>query len=332
MMSRMKDDIKRIWQKQESAPDKQVLREQISCVPGLQCFIGLIGYTGARTFQIELDSSVSVHNNFIRKFRGLEIQVIPVSSSRQDYTIILLDRELKDLFVLFIEDLIEKLIPVTDTIEALTIINQRVNYWKKLFLRVSGELLSAEKQRGLYGELFFLRTLLVTCSDRAEILSSWRGPLSSNQDFARNRNAVEIKTTKASNSSVHIANEQQLDFTCWDNLFLVLLVVSESSGNVDSLCAIINEISDLLSFDPELIQEFDIKLESSGISRDMVEHYDETSYSVNQRRFFRIREEFPVIVRANLGNDALFNVKYQLDLSACYSFETTEEEVLTTVI
>ena len=321
-------DIKQIWTYQEYTSGKNVVKRRIDSIPGLSCFIGLIGATGARMFQLELDSAAPVHKNFLRKFRGVEIQAIPFSQSKSEFTIILLEKELTDIFIMFIEDIIEKLRPVSESQQALTLINQRVNYWKKLFSRATGELLSVEKQRGLFGELFFLRLLLQNTSNHKEAIYSWRGAESANQDFAKNRTAVEIKTSKANSSSVHISNEQQLDFTAWDQLFLGLISVTETLGNQNSLSRTIEEIKDLVHHDTELVLEFETRLEFAGLSNEMIENYNEISYSVNNRKFFRIQEGFPVILKSNLLSEAIFNVKYQIDLASCNLFEVAEEDVL----
>lgn len=325
-------DIKQIWLEQESTSGKNVVRKRVESISGLNCFIGLIGVTGARMFQMELDATAPVHKNFLRKFSGVEIQAIPYSRSQTEYTVILLEKELTEIFTMFIEDIIERLGPVTEPLQALTLINQRVNYWKKLFSRATGELLSAEKQRGLFGELYFLSLLMQKSSNQQEALRSWRGAESANQDFARNGNAVEIKTTKANKPSVHISNEQQLDFSAWDHLFLGLISVTETTGTQNSLAAIIEEIKGLVNHDPELTEEFDTRLESAGVSSDMIECYNEISYSVNNMRFFRVQDGFPVILRGNIQSDAIYNVKYQIDVSSCGSFESLEEDVIEVMI
>lgn len=332
MIQRKMTDIKQIWTDQESTSGKNVVKKRIESIPGLNCFIGLIGATGARMFQLELDSAAPVHKNFLRKFRGVEIQAIPFNRSQTEYTIILLEKELTDIFTMFIDDVIDKLNTVNESQRALALINQRVNYWKKLFSRAMGELLSAEKQRGLFGELFFLRLLLSNNSNLKEAMHTWRGAESANQDFARNRNAVEIKTSKANNTSIHISNEQQLDFTEWDHLFLGLISVTETTGNQNSLLGIIEEIKDLVNHDTELTRHFETRLEHAGISRDMIENYDEISYSVNNLRFFLVQKGFPVILKGNLQNEAIYNVKYQIDISSCNSFEVPQENVLKTII
>ncbi len=325
-------DLKKIWLDQESSSKKDVVKTRIESILGLNCFIGLIGATGARMFQLELDSNTSLSKNFLRKFRGVEIQAIPFNQTKTEFTIILLEKDLTDIFTMFIEDIVEKLHSISENHEALTLINQRVNYWKKLFSKATGELLSTEKQRGLFGELFFLRQLLLSTTKFREAMLSWRGAESANQDFARNRNAVEIKTSKASNPSVHISNEQQLDFTSWNNLFLGLILVTETTGNQNSLAGIIKEIKDLIVHDFELLQEFETRLERVGLSNDMIENYNEISYSVNNQRYFRIEEGFPLILKEHLISDAIYNVKYQIDISACNSFDVLTENVIKTIL
>lgn len=325
-------DLKQIWLNQESSSGKSVVKKRIESIPSLNCFIGLIGATGARMFQMDLDFSVQVHSNFLRKFRGVEIQAIPFSPSHTEYTIILLEKELTEIFTLFIDDIVEKLKLIEESKQALTVINQRVNYWRKLFARVTGELLSAGEQRGLFGELYFLRVILQNSAEHKEVMYSWRGSESANQDFARNGNAVEIKTTKANNPSIHISNEIQLDYTVWDRLFLGVISVTETTGNQNSLTGIIGEIRELIHHDSDLVQEFETKLEHAGIGREMIDSYNEISYSAISSKFYLVQDEFPVILKGNLISEAIYEVKYQIDISSCSSFEIPEVEVIKTMI
>lgn len=332
MILKTMSNIDKIWLEQESVSGKNVLRQKLSNITGLNCYIGLVQVTGARMFQLELGVSPAVSANYLKKFRGVEIQIIPHNDGLHVYTIILLDRDLTDVFTMFIEDIIEKLVPVSHPIQALSLINQRVSYWKKLFSKAIGSLLSAEQQRGLYGELVILKLLLQKFNQHQEVLLSWRGSESSNQDFARNGTAVEVKTTQAINPTVHIANELQLDYTAWENLFIVLLLVTESTGRENSLTAIIDEIRAMLNYDPELIRELEVKLDRAGIHPDMTEYYNEKSYTVNSRRYFHVKDGFPVITRSNLQSDLIYNVKYQIDISAFRTFETSEESTITHLI
>jgi uncharacterized protein YbaR (Trm112 family) len=321
-------DIKEIWKQQESQSGKHVSRTRLDAVTGLNCFIGLIGVTGARMFQMELSPTTPIHNNYLRKFRGVEIQALRSNANISIYTIILLEKDLTDIFTMFIEDIIEKLSGNTDSESALVAINQRVGYWRRLFSKATGEILSPEKQRGLYGELVFLRTSLQNKSNKTQVLHSWRGAESSNQDFARNKNAVEIKTSKANSSIVHISNEQQLNFNNWDSLYLGLISVTETTGKNNSIYSIIEEIKSLLEHDMILCNQLETKLKEVGLNPDIIEEYSDTGYSVNRRRYFRIQDGFPLIIKEDLRHDAIHNVKYQIEISNCDSFEISENEVI----
>lgn len=325
--------IKEIWNSLKGSDCHSVgMRSQVLEYEGkVNCILGFIPITGIKVFQLEIEKDIKIERNWLKKFRGSEIQILP-SKNANLFSILLLDSSLDDIFILFIEDIINSLKETSDSIEAIKLITSKVGYWKKLFARATGELLSAEKQRGLFGELFFLSLLLQNSSNHQEALHSWRGAESANQDFARNGNSVEIKTSKANNPSVHISNEQQLDFTAWDHLFLGLISVDETTGNQNSLASIIEEIKDLINHDPRLTEEFEIKLEHAGVSGDMIESYNEISYSINNVRFFKIQDGFPVILRGNIISDAIYNVKYQIDIASCGSFESQEEDVIRVMI
>ena len=317
-------DIKKIWIEQESSSGKNVVRQRVTSINNISCYIGLIGTTGAKMFQMELDKSIGIHKNYLHKFKGVEIQAIPKGLNYREFTIILIDKALTDIFTLFIEDIIIKLEHTSDPKEALTLINQRINYWKQLFARVSGEILSSERQRGLFGELFFLRLLLHKSEDKETILNSWQGANNSNQDFVHGSNAVEIKTSKAGNPSVFISNEHQLDYTVWANLYLCLIMVNESAGDQNTLFKLIQEIKSLLSYDITLVKDFEVKLNHAGISDDMIEYYNELSYSIRNLRYFGVKDGFPAIIRNTLNNEAIYSVKYQIDIKSCHTFEVSE--------
>lgn len=329
----MRIDIRKIWSEQESSSNKQVLRKRVSSIKSLDCYIGLVGYTGVKMFQLEVESTVKIHKNYLQRFRGVEMQVIPTEDGAlKKFAIILIEKELTDIFILFVEDIIDNLISISSTTDALNIINQRVSYWRKLFAKASGELLSIERQRGLFGELFVLNLLLDNSEDNKLILNSWVGSQSANQDFAIGKNAIEVKTSKATNPSINISNEHQLDYTSWNHIYLCIVMVNESSGRDGTLYELISTIREILGKDEELIADFDRKIALAGINPDMVTEYDEISYSVRNYRFYHVREGFPVIIEGTLENDAIHNVKYQIEINQCKDFEEDEETVLNLVL
>ena len=59
----------------------------------------------------------------------------------------------------------------------------RLVKWQTLFVKLSQPGLSPESQRGLYGELFFLKKLFKHTTDNLHCLNTWKGPSKTVQDF-----------------------------------------------------------------------------------------------------------------------------------------------------
>lgn len=327
----MKTKLEDIWNKQESESNREVVREKVEDIQNVDCFIGLIGSTGARLFQLEVPDVIKIHSNYLNKFRGIEIQnVSNPNSNIQKFSIILLERKFNDIFLLFIEDILERLKNIQNITDALIVVHQRVTYWRQLFAHVTGEILSPTIQRGLYGELIFLKQLLDGAKNQENVLNSWKGAESANQDFASKSTAVEIKTSKAGVPSVFISNEHQLDYTVWENLYLGVISLNESAGHENTLTSLIQEIIKILEDRTDLCQIFMEKLTLVGIPLGMIDTYNEINYIIRRKFFFKVEKKFPLIIPSILANEALSNVKYQIDINSCKSFEVKEEEVLIT--
>lgn len=323
----MKTDIKDIWSNQELNSGSLTIREPIN-LAGINCFVGRIGASNAKMFQIELDQSVSIHKNYLKRFHGVEIRVLESQSEKKEITIILSDNDLLDVFILFLEDLMSCFESITDENHIPLIVNERVGYWGKLFARIKGEILSKERQRGLYGELTFLSMLLDRSSDFVKTIVSWTGPEGSNQDFSNEQSAVEVKSSKAIKPSVNIASELQLDWTNLESLFLCVFHVDEISNGVDTLKKLIEKIKQKISHQPNLLKLFEEKLDRIGVSEGEEIHYDDFGYIIRSKRAYKVEDGFPALTRDILNNDAIHNVKYQIDLTACESFEVVMEDVI----
>lgn len=325
--------IKEIWDNFKENNSRSVgMTSQVLEYEGkVNCILGYIPITGIKVFQFEIEKDLKIERNWLRKFRGAEIQVLP-SNSVNLFSILLIDSSLDDIFNLFIEDVIMGLIEASTSIEAVKLITTKVGYWEKLFAKASGELLSGEYQRGLYGELVFLKELLNHSSDFEKAVVSWRGPESSNQDFSNELSAVEVKSSKATKPSVNISNEFQLDCNGLDNLFLCVIHVDEISNGVDTLQKLIEEIKLKISNQPNLLNLFEEKLDQVGIPLGEEKHYDDFGFIIRSIRAYKVDDGFPALTRDNLDNDAIHNVKYQIDLVACKSFEVETKDVINEMI
>jgi len=312
-------DIREIWKTQSVSYTSQVvIKEKIEEVTGLDCFVGTIGMSGAKVFILELDNEIKVHQNYLKRFVGVEIQVLP-AINHSELVIILLENDLSDIFSYFIEDIINDLINVENQNIALTKITSKINYWKRLFSKMTGGILTPQQQRGLYGELFFLNELLELTADRFYILNGWHGPLGANQDFYYNGIAVEVKTSKSNKPSIKISNEYQLDNNGLNDLYVLFYKLNEYQGGTETLFKLINSIRQNLN--SESLIQFNEKLENLGVNPETEEEYNNTSYSIAFEKTYLITEDFPKIVRNNL-DEALSAVSYEIEPKLCADFET----------
>ena len=283
-------------------------------------------------FQIELDRSTKIHKNYLKRFHGVEIRVLDSKNGKKDITIILSDNDLIDVFLLFLEDLIRSLKTIDNEKNIPLILNEKVEYWGKLFAKIKGELLSKERQRGLYGELTFLNTLLNRSNDFVKTISSWTGPDGSNQDFSNGLTAVEVKSSKATKPTVNIASELQLDWTILDNLYLHVIHLDELNDGPDTLKKLIEAIKQRVEKHPNLLRLFEEKLDLAGIPFGEDKHYNEVGYVIRSQRVYEVQNGFPLLINETIKNDAIHNVKYQIDLSALEPFEIELESVINKMI
>jgi len=331
-IQKMKTNFNEIWLSLEHDDALRTLRAVYPINGSLICYIGRIGASNSKMFQIEISNSVAIHKNYLKRFYGVEIRVLDSSLGKKDVTIILSDNDLLDVFVLFLDDLLKDLELINDENEVPTIVNQKVGYWGKLFARIKGELLSIERQRGLFGELTFLNTLLSRSGDHIKCIISWVGPEGANQDFNNERSAVEVKVSKATKPSVHIASELQLDYTKLDHLFLCVFHIDELSNGTDTLEKLISEIKSRINNQYDLVRLFEEKLDQAGIPEGTENLYDNTGFIIRSKRIYKIQEGFPVLTNEIIENEAIHNVQYQIDLSVCEPYEVDQEVVIRVMI
>lgn len=326
------NNIKNIWINQELNSDSFTIRENFFVNKSFNCFVGRIGASNAKMFQIEIDIGTQIHKNYLKRFHGVEIRVLDSKKGKNDITIILSDNDLMDVFILFIEDLIRSLKTINNENNIPLILNEKVGYWGKLFAKIKGELLSKERQRGLYGELIFLNTLLNRSNDFVKTISSWTGPDGSNQDFSNGLTAVEVKSSKATKPTVNIASELQLDWTILDNLYLHVIHLDELNNGPDTLKKMIEVIKQRVEKHPNLLRLFEEKLDLVGIPFGEEKHYNEVGFIIRSQRAYEVQNGFPVLINKTINNEAIHNVKYQIDLTALEPFETELESVISNMI
>lgn len=323
----MMSKLKIIWENQASSIKNEVIRERVESIPGLNCYVGTIAWSKAKIFLLELNASCPVHSNYLMRFVGVEIQVLPVDKGIKELAIVLLENELSDIFIFFIEDIINSLTNINIQEDAILIVSQKINYWKKLFSKYTREILTPQQQQGLFGELYFLKLMLDNLISSESVIRSWEAPSGKNQDFNFDGHAVEIKTSKSNSPSIRISNEYQLDTTGLKSIFIAFYNLTEYQGKEYTLLSIIMDIRTKLKSKPDVLTEFNTKLESLGITSDNETEYNTMALSVRDEKYYLVTPEFPKITTETI-DDAISKISYEIDPNQCSDFEISFNSIL----
>lgn len=329
MTMTMNNNISDIWEKQKLNNKEILIKEECCRIKNIACFLGTNTLTKAKIFIVELEPDIVIPSNYLKRFAGVEVQILP-SYEKKELAIILMDNDLTDIFILFIEDIIKSIISATDSEEVVFIISRRIAYWRKLFGKITGGILTPEQMRGLYGELYFFKKLLENNIHPSIIINAWQAPQAENQDYYFPNDAIEIKTTKSNTPVISISNEFQLDINGFDHIFLSFYHLNEHPGDSNTLLELINRVRSILESKQELIDVFDKKIEDLGIGKEVEEEYNQISYNLISERYFEVKEGFPSIV-PNMIQESLSKVSYHIDPVGCKDFEIEFDTILKTI-
>src|SRR5690606_18509246 len=192
---------------------------------------------------------------------------------------------------------------------------ERLAKWQSLFEKVGKQGLSEEAQRGLYGEIYFLRLFLNNTAEKNYCLKSWLGPEKSIQDFQHSNWAVEVKTTHGNNhQKIHITSERQLDDSIIENIFLYHLSLDIRTGNGETLNTLIDQVTKQLSDNIIALNLFNLKLLEYGYYEIHRELYENQGYLIRKENIYRVSGNFPRITERQIPI-GVGDLKYSIVLS-----------------
>lgn len=258
------------------------------------------------------------------RFKGVEI--FPVETDDFcELNIYLLDNDLKDIFSLFIQNILEDIAESVTENEAVTKTLNVISKWKKLFDKINFNGLSIEQQKGLIGESLFINHLLDHQKSSSTILNGWTGPDFEDKDFVFGAIGIEIKLTSSKYPKLKITNEGQLDAQNLNELFLILYTVEDVKENGFTLNSLIDQIQEKLSANIDELKFFNERLMLLGYFEDDKEHYNKM-YSLKKIYTYSVSEEFPKIIKSQLPI-GVYNTSYFIELSAVENFSVEMEEI-----
>lgn len=261
---------------------------------------------------------------------GFEVRrMIFPEDDRIALQLILTNNRYKDIFTALVQDIAENIAFIPIEADAVQMLANRLKRWQIFLEKHDLEGLSEEIQHGLYGELWFLRQVVIPHFGLSS-LRYWLGPEGANQDFSFEECAVEVKTTVAQNPrKLSISNENQLDETRLNKLFLMHLSIDVRS-NGETLPEIVESLRAILGKDSSSRELFEKRLFQIGYLDIHAPKYSETSYKHRTSGYFKIEQDFPRIVPADL-KQGIVQVRYSIEISACRPYAIAESEVIESI-
>lgn len=266
----------------------------------------------------------------IPKFKGLSVRLAEVSGGEWEIQLFLISPRDRDIFAALCWDVIGFSGRNGSTSTATAAVFIRLVHWQQLLSRSAQVEMSPPEVRGLIGELIVMLHLAENSGIRSAI-SAWVAPDEHPQDFALSDRLIEVKARlSGSRQQVQISSLEQLDQADVP-IFLVILELAPESGDLGmslaKLVADVRTIADSVGADCR--DTLDGQLLRRGyIDLDL---YGEDKYLVSGERAFRVRDDFPKILRSRTDL-RIRQATYVLDIPSLDEFACSLESALNGVI
>jgi hypothetical protein len=278
-------------------------------------------------YLIQFDESVELTRK-LPKLRELSVTFRTDDSGKRFLLFVLVQATLKRVFYEFCRGLLNDLESSQDQDEVARRAAEYTWSWYR-FLRGRRAELSDEEQRGLIGELVFLKDYLAPHLGWHQSVAAWSGPLGVPKDFSWNDRAVEVKTHMISaRPELRISSEFQLDVEGFNSVWLFVVGFQKGDaatpGGV-SVSEVFRQARELITSNaPEMVDEFESRVFAYGFHP---EHdYSESQWLLGARQAFRVTADFPAIRSASLP-PGITQTRYLLALSTIDSFAVGIETI-----
>ena len=281
--------------------------------------IGIDPSRERRILILEIESSRKIAVKDLPTWQGVELQLMPFTDRKKALALRLIDNKSKDIFNALIRDLDQSLTEAITLEEALALFINRLERWRLFFERYGLSILGPEAQRGLFGELYFLKEHILPHTECTRALHFWRGHSRKHHDFSFVNGNVEVKTTiKKEHKTVVINSEKQLDNAGLGSLCLYCLAMNASENKGCTLPQMVRKIREAIGNAPGGNSLFTQHLSHAGYIDEHEDHYAGIGYLAKKEYFFRVEKGFPRIIDPPKG---VGDVRYSIVLSACSAFQ-----------
>jgi hypothetical protein len=330
MILKMKK-IDKIWNEleEEQPPKSGLLYRRYSSAIKPDVYVAVKSPEKLRCIAAHLNSKAHLELQSWDKLRDIKIETLPDENhpEKQYLLVLLLDNQHQDIFSTLCEDLIHQVAEITSESELVKLLLFRLEKWRLLFEKLGQQGLSESAQRGLYGELYFLRKFIQSSDSLEYCINSWKGSEKAVQDFHFSDWAVEVKTTHGKNQQkLHISSERQLDISLIPRIFLIHYSLEVRQNHGETLNDLVDDVLKMLSDSPAAHNLFRLKLLEAGYF-DIHRHlYSVTGYSIRQENIYKITDDFPKITEDQIPS-GVGDVRYSLIVSANDDWTFSEDEL-----
>lgn len=322
-------DYHKIWNsintESQGSDVKTQIARRISSKNIFPVFLATDFKKGVRLLYIKLENDHDINTEILPRFRGLEISLTVTSIGQfKNEEFLKFTQSIPktdSIFESVISDICNSIIQIEDKRNLNAILMKVINEWKTFFEKQENNILPIERQKGLVGELLFLRDYLFNKYSFAESVLYWTGSDKTNHDFQIANNAIEVKTTSSKQHKKFIvSSEKQLDCTGLEHLYISLFALNlHTNMTVRTLPALVREINNQIQDDPIATFHFQIKLTKYGYSEAHSEKYTH-SFSIIEVKFYEVVDGFPRLLQRDLP-EGVGDLKYSVVVAACTPFE-----------
>lgn len=320
-----------LWLEMEGAAVAQsgVLRRRVLPEAACDLFVGIEHPSRRRALLLRVPQVETPALESAPQARGVEMRIGRLPDDPADCTSVVLaltDEACRDIFSVLVDDIAAFVGAAATARAAVEQFLSRFARWQAFLERFGPDGLSDSAQRGLFGELWFLRSYLLPAAGPGSV-DAWMGPKMAPQDFHLPGLAVEVKTTTSKqHQKLRIAGERQLEISAALRIIVFHLSLDAHRDTGLSLVELVAEIRAQFATAPLALTAFNGGLVEAGYLDIQAPRYSRTGYIERERHFFEVRGDFPRIVGADL-RAGVGDVFYSVSVAECLHYEMPEADV-----
>lgn len=288
-----------------------------------------------RSFLLQVLRNLLPSKQEIPESRGFELTVQKTGEEAETHATFFLsatDPMYNEIFSAIVNNLYQSLKECREERQIVHHFLARLVQWQRFFEINGADGLSEAAQRGLYGELYFLKHHLLSIPEYfVDAISAWTGPKARQHDFQFGDTAVEVKTCCAKqHQKMLISSEQQLDENLLNNLYVFHLSLASVENQTDTLPALIGQIREKLLSSDAAKSIFEDALIERGYLDIQAWRYQKTGYVIRESNLFRVTGDFPRLTERNLPI-GVGDLKYSINVAECKKFTVKIDELLSNI-